>query len=526
MATDDQAQDLKRAKRMLAVAKKERKLFEPLLNDCIRLGLPGSKMFQQDTVGEDLAADIYDDTGAVALAEFASRMEAGAVPAGNAWVELEAGVEVPQADRAAVNRDLSEIREYLFDEIHQSNFTSEIHPAFVNLGISTGGLIVESAPHAMLHHTALSMTESYYGEDHYGRLTRHFRERKVRLEDLGQMFPNGDFSPEMERQMADEADRPVTLVEAVWSEFTEGGTNERARKLSWVHGHGLPDKDLIENRTWEGVGSSPFIGFRMSKAAGEVWGRGPFMTALPSIRTLNQVFELMLQSAALQLVPMFHADDDDVVNAETIRIEPGAIIPRRAGARGLERIEMGAQDIRIADIFQQIEGTKIKRALFNDMLSDPNRTPASATEVAERSADLANRLSAQFGRTHYELMVPYALRAIWLAEQAGRIELPVLNGRKVRIKPVSPLARAIGQRDMQNLMQYHQITAAIFGPQVASAQYDEQELLTFVRDRLSQHERNFVPLDMLTQKAAALTAAQTMGVPAGGAEPGPMQQPL
>ena len=31
----------------------------------------------------------------------------------------------------------------------------------------------------------------------------------------------------------------------------------------------------------------------------------------------------------------------------------------------------------------------IKRALYNDMLGDPNRTPATATEIAERMADLS-----------------------------------------------------------------------------------------------------------------------------------------
>lgn len=504
----------------LKSAQTERQQFESLLNDCIRLGLPGSKMFDQKTVGEDIASDIYDDTGAVALSEFAARMEAGVVPADQRWVELEVGTEIPEADRAAVNTDLAEIQEYLFDQIWQSNFTSEVHPAFTNMGISTGAMMVENAPHALFHHAALPMTQCYFAEDAFGQLTTCFREREVQARALGDMYPNGDFSEELERIMQEEADRPVKLTEAIWSEFTDGGKNEQTRKVTWCE-HLQSHK--IENHTWKGVGSSPFLGFRTGKAAGETWGRGPFMTALPSVRTLNQVFELMLQSAALQLVPMFHVDDNDVINPETIRIEPGAVLPRRAGSRGLEKIEMGSGDMRIAEIFQQIEGTKIKRALFNDMLSDPNRTPATATEVAERSADLANRLSAHFGRLHYEFIVPYIRRILYLAEQAGHIELPVVNGRKVRVRAISPIARAIGQRDVQNVMQYHQVTAAILGPAVASAQYSEQDMLAFLRDRLSQHERNFVPIDQLTQKAAALMGAQAMGIPAGGAEPGPMQ---
>ena len=40
----------------------------------------------------------------------------------------------------------------------------------------------------------------------------------------------------------------------------------------------------------------------------------------------------------------------------------------------------------------------IKRALYNDMLGDPNRTPATATEIAERMADLSRRIGSVFGR--------------------------------------------------------------------------------------------------------------------------------
>lgn len=519
---DDEKSELRRVRKRKAAAERERQQFEPILNECIRLGMPGTKTFEQNTVGEDLAIDIYDDTGSVGLSEFASRMVAGAVPTDQRWIELEAGFEVDEADRVAVNRDLAEINEYLFERIFQSNFSSEIHPAFLNMGISTGALMVETAPHALFHHTALPLTESYFTEDAYGRLTGCFRERMVPAYDLELMFPKGEFSKELERRIDDEEDKPLKLIEHTWQDITAGGTDEATRKMTWIDDR---ECHLIENENWKGIGASPFLGFRSGKAAGEVWGRGPFMTALPSIRTLNQVFELMLQSAALQLVPMFHIDDSEDLNAETIRVEPGALIPKRRGSDGLQKIETGAGDIRIADIFQQIEGTKIKRALFNDMLSDPNKTPATATEVAERAADLANRMSAQLGRIHYELISPYIMRVIWLAQEAGHIKLPVVNGRAVRVKAVSPLARAIGQRDMQNLMNYHQVSASLLGPMVASSQYDEKELLTFLRDRLMQHERNFVPIDQLTQKAAAMTAAQSMGVPAGGAEPAPLQAP-
>ena len=54
----------------------------------------------------------------------------------------------------------------------------------------------------------------------------------------------------------------------------------------------------------------------------------------------------------------------------------------------------------------------IKRALYNDMLGDPNRTPASATEVAERMADLSRRIGSAFGRLQAELVQPVLQRVI------------------------------------------------------------------------------------------------------------------
>ena len=40
----------------------------------------------------------------------------------------------------------------------------------------------------------------------------------------------------------------------------------------------------------------------------------------------------------------------------------------------------------------------IKRALYNDMLGNPDKTPATATEVAERMADLSRRMGSAFGQ--------------------------------------------------------------------------------------------------------------------------------
>ena len=82
--------------------------------------------------------------------------------------------------------------------------------------------------------------------------------------------------------------------------------------------------------------------------------------------------------------------------------------------------------------------TNIKRALYNEMLGNPNRTPMSATEVAERMADLSRQIGSAFGRLQAEFVQPVLARIIWILKKQGRINMPVLNGREAKVVSVSP----------------------------------------------------------------------------------------
>ena len=129
--------DKNRLKKRLDKAKTERVLFEPLLDQAMRLLLPKRRSFYNQTDGYDTAADIYDETGTNALLEFASRIHAGMTPNFTKFALLEAGPDVPAEDRNAINADLEEITDYLFEEIWASNFSQEISEAYIDAGIST-----------------------------------------------------------------------------------------------------------------------------------------------------------------------------------------------------------------------------------------------------------------------------------------------------------------------------------------------------------------------------------------------------
>ena len=74
--------------------------------------------------------------------------------------------------------------------------------------------------------------------------------------------------------------------------------------------------------------SSPWIVARYMKVAGEVYGRGPLVTAIPDIKTLNKTLELLLlKNASLSIAGVYTAADDGVLNPQTISISAGCYYP-------------------------------------------------------------------------------------------------------------------------------------------------------------------------------------------------------
>ena len=100
------------------------------------------------------------------------------------------------------------------------------------------------------------------------------------------------------------------------------------------------------------------------------------------------------------------------------------------------------------------------------MLGNPDRTPASATEVAERMADLSRRVGSAFGRLQAELVQPVLQRVIYILKKQGRIDIPTVNGREVKVKSVSPLAQAQSNADITSVSRFMEIARSAFGPEL------------------------------------------------------------
>jgi hypothetical protein len=275
--------------------------------------------------------------------------------------------------------------------------------------------------------------------------------------------------------------------------------------------------------------SSPWIVARYMKVAGEVYGRGPLVTAIPDIKTLNKTLELLLKNASLSIAGVYTAADDGVLNPQTIRIVPGAIIPvaRNGGPQG-ESLRMlpRSGDFNVSQIVINDLRMNIKKIMLDDTLPPDNMSARSATEVAERMKELAQNLGAAFGRLITETMYPLISRVLSVMDERGMIELPLkVNGLEVRVTPVSPIAQAQNMGDVEKVTQWAQIAASL-GPEGQMA-VKTGAIADFIADKLgvpaslrtTPQEREQMMQQAMEMAQAQAQMQQQQAAPAEGAAP-------
>ena len=213
--------------------------------------------------------------------------------------------------------------------------------------------------------------------------------------------------------------------------------------------------------------SMPFVISRYMVVSGEVFGRGPCLYALPDIKTLNKVMELTLKNASLSIGGVFTAVDDGVLNPQTIKIQPGAIIgvSSNGGGRGPSLAPLPRSgDPNLSQIQAQELRIAIKKALLDEGLPPETGNPRTALEISQRMKDLSQNLGSAFGRLINETMFPIVRRTLQLMDEMGMIELPLkIDGLQVTIQPVSELAMASNMSKLQPLLQYMQMAQGL-GP--------------------------------------------------------------
>jgi len=459
--TEAQAYDADRLIARYQRAKERRSHWEGHWQECYEFALPQREgAITGSTPGEKKGTRLFDATASDAVDQLSASLLSELTPPWSKWFAFKPGKDAPEEAHHGMTEALERAATILQGHFDRSNFAVEMHQCYLDLVTAgTACLMFEEAPIgevSAFRFTAVPLSNVVFEESIGGQLDATFRRSELTVLQFNDRFPDAAIKAEDHTQNTDMSDEKIIVIEAVIP---------NAKGYEYV---AVRDTDKLENgeRGVLKTGSyrtSPFINFRWLKAPGEVYGRSPVMKALPDIKTANKVVELILKNAAIAVTGIWQADDDGVLNPATIRLEPGTIIPKAVGSAGLTPLKP-ANDMNLSNIVLDQMRERIRHALMVDMLGQPNKPNMSATEVIERSHDMARLLGATYGRLQSELLTPLALRAVTILQRRGEIAKFEVDGRVVELDYTSPLARHRAQREAAQMAEW--VTKVnLLGPQ-------------------------------------------------------------
>ena len=442
--------------------------------------LPNRESFYDESPGQRRTDKIFDETAVVGVQEFASRLQAGIVPTFARWADFQAGSEIPPEQKPEINLELDKITDYVFQILQTSNFNQEIHEAFMDLAIGTGVMLVEEGDAINpIKFSSIPLTRVCLNNGPDGAIDTVYRTRYCKPDEINILYPKAvlpeNFDPLRQT-------KKIKIVEAVYKIYEP---NVEKYKLCVV----MEDpKHILFEETYTGEGANPYLVFRWNKASGEVYGRGPVFNAMSAIKTCNLTIELILQNAQMSVSGVYTYEDDGVINPDNISLVPGSLIPVAPGSRGLTPIQ-AASNFDVAQLVLNDMRANIKKALYMEALGKPEGTPMTATEVSERMADLSRQIGASFGRLQSELINPLLRRIIRILSKQGRIDVPKINGREVKVAPRSPLAQAQHLQDVADVTRFNEIIAGTFGPQMINLIVDQNATAKYLAEKMNLPEK-------------------------------------
>ncbi len=429
-------------------ARTRRQNWESLWRDCYHYVLPQRDGFDGGLQsGRQLTDHIYDATAADAAESLAASLMGHLTPSWSQWFGLKPGPDLSPEQAEALAPALEKAAKTIQMHFDRSNFAVEIHQSYLDLVVGgTASLYFEeNQPGEMsaFRFTAMPLNHIVLEEDESGYLNSAFRIMELTLTQIRGRYPLAEIPARIERMGEADTQMRFRILEAL---LPNGLVYEYAAILYEIG----QDPVLLDKGAYE---HSPAINFRWLKSPGETYGRSPVMKALPDIKTANKVVELILKNASIAVTGIWQADDDGVLNPSNIELVPGSIIPKAIDSKGLQPLDMPGR-FDVSELTLDRLQTRIRHALLEDKLAPINGPQMTATEVLERSAQMSLLLGATYSRLQTELLTPLIERAFAILKRRGEIPNISLDGRYVVVDYRSPLARAQGQRNVQNTLSW------------------------------------------------------------------------
>lgn len=424
-------------------AKKWRNFIRPSIEEVYKFTAPGrehdftnpmkhTEVQNLHSLPEELTNDLASD-----LVSYYTPPEA-------IWADYSVITEVPENEVDAVKNIVSEREKDLFDLIGSSNY-NDIAPQWgfeaashgtPALWISQGSVIEE------MHFEVVPPNELYITLGYKGILDR-FREISVIAETLEyELEMSGveiDLSSDKIQRKMSKPGETVKVIWGFWVDWSDRGNPQWKMEIT-VDGELVTEEEVIIGPL---RGACPLHVGRFNPWTGRPWGRGAGMKALPDMRTLDEVEEMVLTAMEDTLKDTLIYPDDGFVDLSE-GIERGKAYPASRGFTRDRIYEMEKSPAPDAGYYQEdkIEN-RLRTAFYQDGPRQTGDTPPSATQWIDERRRVQQRIGKPSAPLWTEFFLPIIQRVEYLGMESNRIpEALSHNGMDIKVKPISPLQKA------------------------------------------------------------------------------------
>lgn len=518
--------------------------WQELLKECYEFALSdrnpyrdngtGRPQGQSGTKGKDKTSRrVYDSTLGTDAVRLTNRIQYELFPIGSKWAEFIPGAFVKADAAEAARLDLEAMREIVFTAIALSNFDLAIAEWLLELVVvgTACMLIQQGDDDNPIIYQAVTQAHVAFREGAFGKIDLISRKHKIRYSLITETWADAKLPALPADKIADDPDCDVDEV-CYWS----------AKDKTWYYDvimtGGLSRETQKKRIVQRAYDVCPWVIARWSKATGEAQGRSLVMQALPDARVLSAVKSYLLRHAALAVGGVFMVRNDGVVNANNVRIFPGATIPVRStgGPAGASISQLPVSgDINLAQLVIQDLVESIHKIMMNDGMPEVKDGIRTATELLERLKELQQSMGAPFSRVLREGIIPMLEITISILGKMGAIPIGQdqkvkLNNGQISVKFASPLVQGQSLREVEVAQQAMAITAGAAGPeggtQAVAVSFKVEDFGAWVGAKLGVDPRIMRNADerKTFQENAAKVAAAAAGAPSVGAPGGINQQ--
>lgn len=402
--------------------------------------------------GQQTTQHIFDSTAMWAHEQLASGLHSYLTDPGDRWFSLGLrGIPFEDMDHDQMAY-LEQVTDRIFLELQNptSRFMQSIKEVFLDVSsFGTAVLFQEwSAEHKIIQYRSYPLASCTFEESSSGLVDVVFRDMMMSVRQIKQDWPDAVLPDFLENS---EMSVEVKVTHAVYpnSDYDSGPLKFLNKRYLSIY--------FIEESTVElsrgGYDVFPYQVPRWTTMAGEIYGRGPAITALPDIQLLNIMKKEVIMAAQLANRPPLVVDDDGFLLP--IGYKPGSLIFKTPGTDAPEPLRSGGEfGITLELMNQQRE--QISKAFHVDwLLRERKKERQSVHEITDDRGEMLRQLSSVLGRLESELTSPAMKLTFHLLSKAGQLpEAPEGMQGQLEIIYTSSASKAQNGTKAQSILQY------------------------------------------------------------------------